>query len=67
MQPCRGCGEPGLATVLSLGEQPLANALLSEPELHQPEPRHPLELAFCPAFALAQIAVSIPPEELFSD
>jgi len=53
--------------VLSLGEQPLANALVREGHAEQVEPRYPLELGFCPGCALAQITVSIPPEELFTD
>jgi len=67
MTPCRGCGHPGVETVLSLGEQPLANALLTESQLHHAEPRYPLDLAFCPTCALAQITVSISPDELFTD
>jgi SAM-dependent methyltransferase len=67
MAACRGCGQPGLDTVLSLGQQPLANALLTEGQLHEPEPRYPLDLAFCSSCALAQITVSVPPEELFTD
>jgi len=53
--------------VLSLGEQPLANALVAEAEVDGDERRYPLELAFCAGCALAQITVSIPPEELFTD
>ena len=53
--------------MLSLGEQPLANALLTAAQLQAPEPRYPLELAFCPACALAQITLSVSPMELFSD
>jgi SAM-dependent methyltransferase len=64
---CRGCGQENLGTVLSLGEQPLANALLEEAQLGGVEQRYPLELAFCAGCALAQITVSIPPEELFTD
>lgn len=67
MASCKACGHPGVETVLSLGRQPLANALLAEGQLHQPEPRHPLDLAFCSACAMAQITVSVPPEELFTD
>jgi SAM-dependent methyltransferase len=51
--------------VLSLGEQPLANALLTTEQLDEPEPRYPLELAFCPRCFLAQITFSVSPEELF--
>jgi SAM-dependent methyltransferase len=53
--------------VLSLGEQPLANAFLTAAQLDGPEPRYPLELAFCAGCALTQITVSIPPAELFTD
>ena len=34
---CMGCGGVGLAPVLSLGNLPLANALLDESQLGQPE------------------------------
>jgi SAM-dependent methyltransferase len=53
--------------VLSLGEQPLANAFITAAQLDGPEPRYPLELAFCAGCALTQITVSIPPAELFTD
>ncbi|HSH59353.1 MAG TPA: class I SAM-dependent methyltransferase [Acidimicrobiales bacterium] len=67
MTSCRGCGHAGVQTVLSLGEQPLANALLAEDQLDGAEQRYPLDLAFCASCALAQTTVSIPPEELFTD
>jgi SAM-dependent methyltransferase len=63
---CRSCGGSGLELVLSLGETPLANSLLSREQLGLPEPRFPLDLVFCPACALAQITVTVPPEQLFS-
>jgi SAM-dependent methyltransferase len=53
--------------VLSLGRTPLANALLTREQLAQPEPRYPLDLAFCPACTLVQITKTVPPAELFSD
>jgi SAM-dependent methyltransferase len=53
--------------VLSLGELPLANALLREADLGRPEPRFPLELAFCEPCALLQITVSVDPELLFGE
>lgn len=46
---------------------PLANALLSEEQLGQPEPTYPLELAFCPGCTLVQITETVPPEILFRD
>lgn len=52
---------------MSLGETPLANALLDETDLDHPEPAYPLDLALCPKCALVQITTTVPPEELFSD
>ena len=63
---CRSCGSRHLELVLSLGETPLANALLTEDQLTQPEARYPLDLAFCPDCALVQITETVPPEQLFS-
>jgi SAM-dependent methyltransferase len=53
--------------VLSLGEMPLANALITIEELGQPESTYPLELAFCPECSLVQITETVPPEKLFRD
>lgn len=64
---CRACGAPDLAIVLSLGQTPLANRLLSAEELNLPEPTFPLDLAFCQRCALVQITVTVPPEELFRE
>ena len=64
---CRSCGAHGMELVLSLGRTPLANALLTQEQLTQPEPYYPLDLAFCPSCALVQITKTVPPEELFSD
>lgn len=55
-----------LAPILSLGQTPLANGLLAEAQLGQPEPTFPLDLAFCPDCSLVQITETIPPEQLFS-
>jgi SAM-dependent methyltransferase len=64
---CRGCGVSDLQVVLSLGEMPPSNALLTRASLTEPERRYPLELAFCEACGLAQITVSIDPAELFGE
>ena len=64
---CRSCGGSDLQLVLALGNMPLANSLLSADQLNQPEPRFPLGLVFCPACALVQITVTVPPEQLFSN
>jgi SAM-dependent methyltransferase len=64
---CRSCGGGDLELVLSLGTTPLANALLTEEQLTEPEPRFPLDLVFCPSCALVQITETVPPERLFSN
>jgi len=67
LRQCRSCGKVGLRLVLSLGETPLANALLTTHELDLPEARYPLDLAFCPECFLVQILETVPPETLFSN
>ena len=64
---CRSCGGRGLEIFLSLGDLPLADALLTADELVRPEPRFPLDLAFCPDCALVQILEEVPPQQLFVD
>lgn len=66
-RPCRSCGEQRLTTFLSLGETPLADALRTHDQLQQPEPRYPLEAAFCPDCSLVQILEDVPPQVLFVD
>ena len=46
---------------------PLANALLTPEQLHDPEPTYPLELAFCSECTLVQITETVPPEKLFRE
>lgn len=64
---CRLCGGTDLPVILSLGETPLANSLLTEERLQQPEPRFALDVAFCPGCSLVQITETVPPETLFRD
>ncbi|GGK29268.1 class I SAM-dependent methyltransferase [Salinarimonas ramus] len=64
---CRSCGGTHLAPVLSLGETPLANALVAPDRLEEPEPRFPLELVFCLDCTLLQLTVSVRPDLMFSD
>jgi len=66
IQACRSCGGHHLELVLSLGETPLANALLTKEQLTQPEARFPLDLVFCTDCSLVQITETVPPEQLFS-
>ena len=64
---CRSCGAPGLTVVLSLGDMPPANALLTESDLQSPEAHYPLDLALCETCGLAQLTVSLDPGELFTE
>ena len=64
---CRSCGQPDLKLVLSLGRMPLADRLLTEAMLGQPEPTYPLTVCFCPRCSLMQIAETVAPETLFCD
>jgi SAM-dependent methyltransferase len=64
--PCLGCGAKQLHPVLSLGEQPLANALTDEPA-PEGEPRYPLDLVLCEVCSLVQLTESVPPSLLFTD
>ena len=64
---CLSCGSDQLEVVLSLGKMPLANALLAAEQLTEPEPRYPLDLAFCCFCGLVQITEVVPPEELFGE
>lgn len=50
---------------LRLGDLPLSGALLREEDLVKPEPRYPLEVAFCTECSLVQILYTVAPKELF--
>ncbi len=62
---CRGCAREGLRTILDMGPMPLANALLTESQLEDPELRLPLVLTFCTGCSLVQITETVPAELLF--
>jgi hypothetical protein len=62
---CRSCANPDLETVLDLGSTPLANALLTDSQVAQPEPRFPLKLVLCRNCSLIQITETVRPEVLF--
>ena len=63
---CRSCGGSKLELFLDLGTIPLANSLLTEEQLRQPEPAFPLEVYFCHDCALVQLLHVVNPEVLFS-
>jgi SAM-dependent methyltransferase len=64
---CRACGAEGLEIFLSLGKLPLPDALLRPDQLSDPEPRHPLDVAFCHACSLVQLVGDVPASEMFVD
>jgi SAM-dependent methyltransferase len=64
-QACRSCGQPALQPILAYGQTPLADALLTEAQLSEPELLVPLTWAFCGNCALVQILETVSPEILF--
>lgn len=64
---CKSCGQHSLKLVLSLGETPLANSLLTTEQLNEPEEKYPLDLAFCENCSLVQLTVHVSPEKLFRE
>jgi len=64
---CRSCHTSELLPFLSLGETPLADALVEAGAVDRADDRFPLDVAFCPACSLVQIVDDVPPEKLFVD
>jgi hypothetical protein len=65
IKSCRACGYPALELVLSMGETPLADALLTKEQLRATEHIVPLTWVFCPNCSLSQIVETVKPEILF--
>jgi SAM-dependent methyltransferase len=64
---CRLCGSHDLETVLDLGRQPPANALLKPDQLASDEERFPLCAVVCRQCWLMQLDTNVAPETLFGD
>ena len=64
---CRSCAGELLLLIVSLGNTPLANSLLSPDQLNKSESRYPLDLVYCNNCTLVQIIKTIPPEDMFSE
>ncbi|MGC9450680.1 MAG: class I SAM-dependent methyltransferase [Oceanipulchritudo sp.] len=62
---CRSCGGTRVETVIEFGETPLADRILKEEQLSEPEPKAPLTLARCPDCSLVQIRETVDPEVLY--
>ena len=60
---CRGCKGEDLKLVLSLGQSPLANNLLTS--LDDKDELYPLELMYCPNCHNCQLSYVVPSEKLF--
>jgi SAM-dependent methyltransferase len=65
IEGCRVCGSSNLNQVLDLGETPLADRLVTEQSLNEPEPYCPLTVVFCSDCSLMQIIETVDPELLF--
>jgi hypothetical protein len=63
---CRSCGEALTATLVDLGEMPLANSYIMATEIAA-EPRFPLRVCICPACLLVQTIDTVPSEMIFSN
>jgi SAM-dependent methyltransferase len=65
-ETCRSCGSSRITEFLSLGETPLADALVA-PNASEKESVYPLAVAFCPECTLVQVTENVPPHVLFVD
>ena len=63
---CRSCGNHDLQPVLSFGMIPLADLLLTEEQLNEPDLMFPLDLVFCPSCSLVQLTEPVSPDILYS-
>lgn len=64
---CRNCKAPLTSLFVDLGVSPLANRLLRESELLEPEPHLPLKAYVCDRCLLVQLPPYASPDLLFTD
>lgn len=62
---CRSCGSSSLVPMLDLGVTPLADRLMNEKTLREPEPVCPLTVVMCRDCSLVQIRETVDPRVLF--
>ena len=62
---CRLCRSPELSTLVDLGEMPVANALRRTAD--EEDRIFPLSVKMCGQCHLAQLSLTVPPEELFDN
>jgi len=65
IEGCRSCGSSKLSSFLDLGVTPLADQLLTEETLSDPELVAPLDVVLCEECSLVQITETVSPEILF--
>jgi SAM-dependent methyltransferase len=66
-QPCRACGAPLVESVVDLGAQPLANAMIPADSADRMEPTYPLHAFVCSSCRLMQLVDYETPQAIFSD
>ena len=64
---CRACGHADLQPVISFGRTPLADRLMTNERMSQPEPFASLDLVFCTQCTLLQITETVDPTVLFDE
>ena len=64
IEACRSCGSTQLSSFLDLGTTPLADRLLTEDQLGEPELVAPLNVVLCEGCSLVQITETVSPEVL---
>ena len=62
---CRACGSSSLEDLIAFGMTPLADRILRQDQLNEPEPEAPLTLARCIGCSLVQIRETVDPRILF--
>jgi len=62
---CRSCGSANLVPTLDLGVTPLADRLMNDQTLREPEPVCPLTVVTCRDCSLVQIRETVDPRVLF--
>ncbi len=63
---CRICGNEKMVKIISLGETPLANNLITQSESGKEE-RYPLEMVYCDNCKLCQLSYVVAPEKMFKN
>ena len=65
IKACLSCGGEDLQEIMSFGDTALADRLMTQAQLEEPEPAAPLDLMLCPHCSLVQIHHTVDPTVLF--